>query len=232
MDRGRRQERPRAERLPQGRAESRLRAVHHRARTGLRRLSQRPFPSRPRRAPQPRPLLPLGHAAGRLTRKPCGTNGLACRFALAGRTGRSHLSWSRDPRGRTERASMNFMRTAMLLAALTAIFMGVGYLVGGTGGMFIALPRRRRHEPLRLLERRQDGAPDERRPRGRRAHRARVLWPRAGAGAERRPPDAAGLCHRQPAAERLRHRPQSGECRGRRDHRPPALARPRGDRRR
>ena len=34
---------------------------------------------------------------------------------------------------------MNFMRTAMLLAALTAIFMGVGYLVGGTGGMTFAL---------------------------------------------------------------------------------------------
>jgi heat shock protein HtpX len=34
---------------------------------------------------------------------------------------------------------MNFMRTAMLLAALTAIFMGVGYLVGGTGGMVVAL---------------------------------------------------------------------------------------------
>lgn len=34
---------------------------------------------------------------------------------------------------------MNFMRTAMLLAALTAIFMGVGYLVGGTGGMIVAL---------------------------------------------------------------------------------------------
>jgi heat shock protein HtpX len=34
---------------------------------------------------------------------------------------------------------MNFMRTAMLLAALTAVFMGVGYLVGGAGGMFIAL---------------------------------------------------------------------------------------------
>ncbi len=33
---------------------------------------------------------------------------------------------------------MNFMRTAMLLAALTAIFMGVGYLVGGTGGMVFA----------------------------------------------------------------------------------------------
>ena len=33
---------------------------------------------------------------------------------------------------------MNFLRTAMLLAAMTAIFMGAGYLVGGTGGMVIA----------------------------------------------------------------------------------------------
>jgi heat shock protein HtpX len=33
---------------------------------------------------------------------------------------------------------MNFFRTALLLAALTAIFMGVGYLLGGTGGMGIA----------------------------------------------------------------------------------------------
>ncbi|MBN9021489.1 MAG: zinc metalloprotease HtpX [Rhizobiales bacterium] len=33
---------------------------------------------------------------------------------------------------------MNFVRTAMLLAAMTAIFMGVGYLVGGTGGMAFA----------------------------------------------------------------------------------------------
>ena len=34
---------------------------------------------------------------------------------------------------------MNFFRTMMLLAALTALFMGVGYLIGGTGGMLIAL---------------------------------------------------------------------------------------------
>ena len=34
---------------------------------------------------------------------------------------------------------MNIMRTAMLLAAMTALFMGVGYLIGGTGGMLIAL---------------------------------------------------------------------------------------------
>ncbi|MFO1185551.1 MAG: zinc metalloprotease HtpX [Bauldia sp.] len=34
---------------------------------------------------------------------------------------------------------MNILKTAMLLAALTALFMGVGYLIGGQGGMMIAL---------------------------------------------------------------------------------------------
>ncbi|RYC04772.1 zinc metalloprotease HtpX [Ciceribacter ferrooxidans] len=34
---------------------------------------------------------------------------------------------------------MNFMRTAMLLAFMTALFMGVGYLIGGQSGMIIAL---------------------------------------------------------------------------------------------
>jgi heat shock protein HtpX len=33
---------------------------------------------------------------------------------------------------------MNMIRTAMLLAAMTALFMGVGYLIGGSGGMMIA----------------------------------------------------------------------------------------------
>ena len=33
---------------------------------------------------------------------------------------------------------MNVMRTAMLLALMTALFMGVGYLIGGSGGMMIA----------------------------------------------------------------------------------------------
>ena len=33
---------------------------------------------------------------------------------------------------------MNTIRTAMLLAAMTALFMGVGYLIGGSGGMTIA----------------------------------------------------------------------------------------------
>lgn len=34
---------------------------------------------------------------------------------------------------------MNVMRTAMLLAAMTALFMGLGYLIGGAQGMMIAL---------------------------------------------------------------------------------------------
>lgn len=34
---------------------------------------------------------------------------------------------------------LNTLRTTVLLAALTALFMGVGYLIGGTSGMMIAL---------------------------------------------------------------------------------------------
>ena len=34
---------------------------------------------------------------------------------------------------------MNYMRTAVLLAGLTGLFMAVGYLIGGGSGAFIAL---------------------------------------------------------------------------------------------
>jgi heat shock protein HtpX len=34
---------------------------------------------------------------------------------------------------------MNYMRTAILLAGMTALFMGVGYLIGGQSGMLLAL---------------------------------------------------------------------------------------------
>ncbi len=34
---------------------------------------------------------------------------------------------------------MNYLRTGILLAAMTALFMGVGFLLGGEGGMIIAL---------------------------------------------------------------------------------------------
>jgi heat shock protein HtpX len=43
-----------------------------------------------------------------------------------------------DGCGRTE-AAMNYLRTAILLAGLTALFMGVGYLIGGGSGALIAL---------------------------------------------------------------------------------------------
>jgi heat shock protein HtpX len=44
-----------------------------------------------------------------------------------------------DPAPQTTRfTGMNILRTAMLLALMTALFMGVGYLIGGTGGMLIA----------------------------------------------------------------------------------------------
>ncbi|MBD1546490.1 zinc metalloprotease HtpX [Roseibium aggregatum] len=34
---------------------------------------------------------------------------------------------------------MNYIKTAMLLAAMTALFMGIGYMIGGQSGMVIAL---------------------------------------------------------------------------------------------
>src|SRR6185437_2127483 len=36
-------------------------------------------------------------------------------------------------------SAMNYLRTAILLAGLTALFMGVGYLIGGQTGAMIAL---------------------------------------------------------------------------------------------
>src|SRR5690606_7705627 len=41
-------------------------------------------------------------------------------------------------RTKMEPSGMNVIRTAMLLAFMTALFMGVGYLIGGTQGMVIA----------------------------------------------------------------------------------------------
>src|SRR5919198_455904 len=41
--------------------------------------------------------------------------------------------------GSSEDATMNYLRTAILLAGLTALFMGVGYLIGGGSGALIAL---------------------------------------------------------------------------------------------
>ena len=127
---------------------------------------------------------------------------------------------------------MNLVRTAMLLAFMTALFMAVGYLIGGAGGMIIAFLMAagmnlfsywnadkmvlRMHRAAEVDER---AAPEYLR------HRAR-------ARAARRSADAEGLSDRQPAAQRLRHRPQPAARRGRRHHRAARAAELRGGRRR
>jgi len=50
---------------------------------------------------------------------------------------RKGLERGRQPEGSRKR--MNLVRTAMLLAVMTALFMGVGLLIGGKSGMMIAL---------------------------------------------------------------------------------------------
>ena len=59
---------------------------------------------------------------------------------------------------------MNYLRTAILLAGLTALFMGVGYLIGGAGGAMIALFIAAGMNLVHLLERGQARAVDARRP--------------------------------------------------------------------
>src|SRR5262245_58436281 len=76
---------------------------------------------------------------------PCGT----AKRPLAGRQERSNiLRRNVEPGlrreeaallGSSEDATMNYLRTAILLAGLTALFMGVGYLIGGGSGAVIAL---------------------------------------------------------------------------------------------
>src|SRR5262245_57898458 len=43
------------------------------------------------------------------------------------------------PLARGGKGPMSYFRTAILLAALTALFMGIGFLIGGQGGMLVAL---------------------------------------------------------------------------------------------
>ena len=70
---------------------------------------------------------------------------------------------------------MNYFRTAILLAGLTALFMGVGYLIGGQTGAMIALVVAAGMNLFAYWNSDQHGAVDARRPGGRRAHRARSL---------------------------------------------------------
>jgi hypothetical protein len=60
--------------------------------------------------------------------------------------------------------AMNYLKTAMLLAGLTALFMGVGYLIGGVSGAMIALVIAARNQSVHLLELGPHGAVTLRRP--------------------------------------------------------------------
>ena len=117
---------------------------------------------------------------------------------------------------------MSYLRTAMLLAGLTALFMGVGYLIGGAAGAMIALLVAAGtnlfaywNSDRMVLS--MYGAQEV---------DARTAPELVGLVAElagaRRPADAARLPDGQSAAERVRDRPQSAERRRRRHHRPAA----------
>src|SRR5829696_8314572 len=80
-----------------------------------------------RRASAPgQPADAASHPGG----KPCGGH---AGFPSA----RRKCAGSRPRRPWSE--AMNYVRTAILLAGLTALFMAIGYLIGGQGGMMIAL---------------------------------------------------------------------------------------------
>ena len=68
---------------------------------------------------------------------------------------------------------MNYFRTALLLAGLTALFMGVGFLIGGQSGALIALVIAAGMNLFTYWNSDRHGAVDARRAGGRRAHRAR-----------------------------------------------------------
>src|SRR6266705_1470463 len=74
---------------------------------------------------------PGNDAKGRPLRRraahPCGARG---RLPSSGRSGEARS---------LEASRMNYLRTAILLAGLTALFMAVGFLIGGEAGMLIAL---------------------------------------------------------------------------------------------
>ena len=113
---------------------------------------------------------------------------------------------------------MNYLRTAILLAGLTGLFMAVGYLIGGGSGALIALIIAAGTNLFsywnadRLVLSMHDAG-------GRRAQRAGTCGDRARAGAARRPTDAAALSDGQPTTQCLCHRTQSATRRSLRDDR-------------
>ena len=117
---------------------------------------------------------------------------------------------------------MSYFKTAILLAGLTALFMGVGYLIGGASGAMIALVVAAATNIFAYWNSDKHGAVDVRRPAGRRAQRAGSRPPRGRSGRPCRLPMPHVFVMDEAAAQRVRHRPQSAERRGRGHHRPDA----------
>jgi len=107
---------------------------------------------------------------------------------------------------------MNYMRTAILLAGLTGLFMAVGYLIGGGSGALIALIIAAVTNLLSYWNA-DKLVLSTRRPGGRRAQCTRAGSDRARAGAIRGYSDAAGLCNGQRTAQCFRRRKKSATCR-------------------
>src|SRR6187402_1796427 len=65
-----------------------------------------------------------------------------CSAACAAGPGSALCRWAgrpRQPRSARLERDMNYFKTAIRLAGMTALFMGVGYLIGGQTGALIAL---------------------------------------------------------------------------------------------
>ena len=126
---------------------------------------------------------------------------------------------------------MSYLRTAILLAAMTALFMGVGFLIGGQSGMVIAFLVAAAMNLFaywnsdKMVLRMYGAREVDARSAPELYDMVSQLAPGGGS------PDAEGVHHGEPAAERLRDRPQSCERRGGGHHRADADAGPRGARR-
>ena len=104
---------------------------------------------------------------------------------------------------------MNFARTALLLAAMTALFLAVGYLIAGESGALIAFFIALAHERLGILELGQDGAAHAPGAAGDPGLGAGAGRHGRAAGAQRRAADARRVPVGDRPAERVRDRPQS-----------------------
>ncbi len=102
---------------------------------------------------------------------------------------------------------MNYMRTAILLAGLTGLFMAVGYLIGGSSGALIALiiaagTNLFSYWNADKLVLSMHGAQEV-------DDRSAPGCDRARTGAARRPANAASLSDGQPTIQCFRHRTKS-----------------------